>query len=77
LALTSSAFAPGILFITIAFPSNKVLQFVLEELAVKNFLNLIVFLSINEFWFQDRGGSSARDWVSQSRKQLNNMEDWV
>jgi hypothetical protein len=66
---------PGILFITIAFLSNKVLQFVLEESAVKNFLNLIVFLSINEFRFQDRSGLSARDWVLWSWKQLDNMED--
>jgi hypothetical protein len=53
------------------------LQFVLEELAVKNFLYLIVFLSINEFQFWDCSGSSTRDWVSQGQKQLDNMEDWV
>jgi hypothetical protein len=53
------------------------LQFVLEESAVKNFLNLVVLLSVNEFWFRDRGGLSAWDWVSRSQKQLDNMEDWV
>jgi hypothetical protein len=68
---------PGILFITIAFPSNKVLHFVPEESAVKHFLNLIVFLSINKFQFQDRSGSLIRDWILWSRKQLDDMEDWV
>jgi hypothetical protein len=53
------------------------LQFVPEESAVKNFLNLIVFLSINEFQFWDHSGSLARDWVLWSWKQLDNMEDWV
>ena len=57
---------PRVVFRSIAFPFDEVLELSPEYVAVQDFLYLEVFLAVNQLWWGRQVSLLARYWVVRS-----------
>ena len=68
---------PAIVFITIPFPSDEILESSPEYAAVQYGLNFIFFLSINKNWVGRWAALPSQNWIHRCRHEFDHREDWV
>jgi hypothetical protein len=57
---------PGVVFHSIAFPLNQVLQLPTEHPTVQDFFHDVLILTIYKFWWGRRRLASSGDWIIRS-----------
>ena len=68
---------PAIVFITIPFPSDEILESSPEYAAVQYGLNFILFLSINKDLVGRWAALPSQNWIHRCRHEFYHQEDWV
>jgi len=68
---------PVIVFTTIPFPSDEILESSPEYAAVQYGLNFIFFLSINKNWVGRWAALPSQNWIHRCRHEFDHREDWV
>jgi len=68
---------PAVVFYSVAFPFDQILQFPPEHPTVQHFFYNVLFFAVNKFWWWWWSPTPSDNGVWWSRSQLNNVEDWV
>jgi hypothetical protein len=68
---------PQILFVSITFPSNQILQPLSVHSTIHYFLHLVPLFSSYDFWWWWGFCSLSSDWVWWKWQEFDHVEDWV
>ena len=68
---------PGVVFGSVAFPLDEVLQPPSEHAAVQYLFHYVLLFTIYDLWRGRKFGPPARNRVGRGAGEFDNIEDWM